>query len=235
MNFIERLANSPTQILQPNCISTYINPYQYVKLRKQSMLESKIDLFYFDGQIIPCYIRLLGFPKYKVFPSDMSGFLDQLFNDCIKFNKSVYFIGSTQENILEAVRLIKDKYNKMSIRGFRNGYIQDVDYEEVLQKILRLNPDYVLVGMGALAQEKFLVDLKRKGFRGCGIACGGFYHQTAKGKIHYYPKVFKKLNLRWVYRIIDEPKLLYRYLVIYPMGLFLITKDLIISRYKKIK
>lgn len=41
-------------------------------------------------------------------------------------------------------------------------------------QINELNPDLVVVGMGAPLQEKFLVDLVGLGWRGRGYTCGVF-------------------------------------------------------------
>ena len=108
------------------------------------------------------------------------------------------------------------------------------DYKErdcFLNELVDLNPDAVVVGMGAILQEQLLSDLYVKGWRGLGFTCGGYIHQTAMSGVNYYPDFIDKYNLRWLYRMIKEPKLIYRYLVSYPQFLFLFIVDL--YKYRK--
>ena len=81
--------------------------------------------------------------------------------------------------------------------------------------IKNLNPDIVICGMGTPLQEHFLADLQKLGWGGIGYTCGGFLHQTARD-IQYYPEWIDKYNIRWIYRIYDEPKLFKRYFWEYP-------------------
>ena len=78
--------------------------------------------------------------------------------------------------------------------------------------IVELNPDFLIVGMGALMQEKFLLKVKKMGYQGIGFTCGGFVHQTAMNRMHYYPNWVDKMNLRFVYRMYKEKHTRTRYL-----------------------
>jgi N-acetylglucosaminyldiphosphoundecaprenol N-acetyl-beta-D-mannosaminyltransferase len=79
--------------------------------------------------------------------------------------------------------------------------------------------------MGTPLQEEFLLEVHLKSETIIGFTCGGFIHQTAKG-INYYPKWINKFNLRWLFRIFDEPKLFERYFVKYPKSLILLFYDI---------
>jgi N-acetylglucosaminyldiphosphoundecaprenol N-acetyl-beta-D-mannosaminyltransferase len=104
-----------------------------------------------------------------------------------------------------------------------------VEQEEVQHEIVKLDPDFLVIGMGTPLQESFLSNIKSLGWGGVGFTCGGFIHQTASG-LNYYPKWINKLNLRWLYRIWDEPRLLTRYLIQYPRFVVLFIYDLISAR-----
>lgn len=121
------------------------------------------------------------------------------------------------------MEVLSAAYPNLSIAGLRNGFFSSGEERQAaIQRILELNPDYLIVGMGTPLQEKFLVEVKEMGWRGIGFTCGGFIHQTAKG-LNYYPRWMDWLHLRWLFRIWDEPKLLSRYLLQYPrfVGLFM--------------
>jgi exopolysaccharide biosynthesis WecB/TagA/CpsF family protein len=73
----------------------------------------------------------------------------------------------------------------------------------------------VICGMGAPRQEKFLLDLKKSGWIGFGITCGGFFDHTVE-RVEYYPDWVEKMDLRFLYRLFKEPGRLWRrYLVEY--------------------
>ena len=86
------------------------------------------------------------------------------------------------------MRIFQEQYPELRIAGFRNGYFSsDAEMNKEASHIVELNPDFLIVGMGALMQEKFLLKVKKMGYQGIGFTCGGFVHQTAMNRMHYYP------------------------------------------------
>ena len=83
--------------------------------------------------------------------------------------------------------------------------------------------------MGAGKQEKFLLKLVNLGWGGLGFTSGGFFHQSAK-RYNYYHAWIDQLNLRWLYRILNEPKLLWRYSVDYLRFVFVFFYDLLVYK-----
>jgi N-acetylglucosaminyldiphosphoundecaprenol N-acetyl-beta-D-mannosaminyltransferase len=216
-----------------NKLITFLNPYSYLLFRKNLLLFSKLDVIYIDGILLIYLLRLFSIKSYR-HSFDMTSLAPLVFNDASKKNKKLYFVGSKQEEIVEFVEKIKEEYPKLNIIGFRNGYFDELTKKESIQKIILLQPDIVISGMGTPFQEEFLIDLRKEGWDGTGYTCGGFLHQTAKN-IEYYPKIFDTLNLRWLYRIYDEPKLLRRYVVLYPKSILIYIFDAITYKLNKKK
>ena len=75
-----------------------------------------------------------------------------------------------------------------------------------------MNPDFLIVGMGVLMQERFLLKVRDSGYQGIGFTCGGFIHQTAKDEIDYYPGWVDRMNLRFLYRMYKEKHTRKRYI-----------------------
>ena len=84
--------------------------------------------------------------------------------------------------------------------------------------------------MGVLNQEEFLAGLFSNGWNGVGYSCGGFMHQTSSKGHHYYANWVNKFNLRFVYRIWDEPKLIKRYTLDYMRFVIVFICDYFLSR-----
>lgn len=215
-----------------NELTTFINPFSYLFFRKNLLLFKKFDHLLIDGIALIYLLRIIGI-KTSRFSFDMTSLAPKVFNSAIQRNKSVFFIGSDEESIMGFVKVIKLNFKELSIKGFRNGYFaDDNEREDVLNNIAIKNPDIVIVGMGTPLQELFLVELKGKGWKGSGFTCGGFIHQTIANS-NYYPDFFDRYNLRWLYRMFDEPKLIKRYLFLYPKSVLLFYVDFIKYTPKK--
>lgn len=77
---------------------------------------------------------------------------------------------------------------------------RSMEMDDEAKHIVKLNSVFLIVRMGALMQEKFLLKVKNAGYQGVG-----FIHQTSKNEIDYYPTWVDKTNLRFVYRMWKEP------------------------------
>lgn len=196
-------------------ITSFINPYSMLLLRGKKEIAREIDFWSVDGISLVKFINWKFKKKISRYSFDDTSIAPNVFNYAIKNNLKIAVIGTKEELIYKAVSALEKKY-KTKISYFRNGYFGS--NEEILtscQHIIKQKIEIVICGMGTPYQEQFLGTLKCLGWNGYGFTCGGFLHQVAS-KANYYPKFFDKYNLRWLYRILDEPKLLKRYLVQYP-------------------
>ncbi len=216
-------------------LHTFLNPYSYVIARKNADLFKEFDGLHLDGGLLVFLVRLLAKGKDLERKSfDMTSLADLVFSKCSKENKSVFLIGGEESDITMAVSVFSENYPDLNICGYRSGFFEsDSNRGKVIESIVALNPDIVVVGMGTPLQEEFLVDLSAAGWDGTGYTCGGFFHQSARGKLEYYPPWIDKFNLRWAYRMYDEPKLIKRYLKYYPLFLFVFACDVLNNNCKR--
>lgn len=145
---------------------------------------------------------------------DMTSMAPELFSYAEENGKTIYIVASKQEQVEKAMEIFRERYPKVKFAGYRNGYFaSEQEMDEEAKHITELNPDFLIVGMGALMQEKFLLKVKNAGYQGVGFTCGGFIHQTSKNEIDYYPAWVDKTNLRFVYRMWKEPHTRKRYVM----------------------
>jgi beta-1,4-glucosyltransferase len=71
-----------------------------------------------------------------------------------------------------------------------------------------VQPDLLLVGLGAGLQEQVLVEAARGMSRGYALTCGGFLDQALQPG--YYPAWAYPLRLNWLVRLAREPRRLWR-------------------------
>lgn len=194
-------------------IYTFLNPVSYIDALTKKDLFLQFDGIFADGFLLCRAIRILYGMKVERRSFDMTFFAPQLFKYAIEYGKSIYIVASKQEQAERAVEIFKELYPNLNIIGYRNGYFNnEEEQDEEVQKIVSLQPDFLIVGMGVIMQEKFLLKVKDAGYKGVGFTCGGFIHQTAANQIDYYPQWVDKMNLRFLYRFIKEKHTRKRYL-----------------------
>lgn len=195
-------------------VYTYLNPVSYLTALDCKDLFSQMDGIFADGGLLVKAIKLVYGKKVTRRSFDMTSMAPELFAYAAEHGKTVYIVASKQEQVEKAVEIFRERYPKVKFAGYRNGYFaNEEEMNQEARHITELNPDFLIVGMGALMQEKFLLKVKRAGYQGIGFTCGGFIHQTSKNEIDYYPAWVDKTNLRFVYRMWKEPHTRKRYLV----------------------
>ncbi len=190
----------------PNKVYTCVNPYSYHIVRKNSKVYQGMDGLFVDGMTMCWWIRLLWNKKITRLSFDMAGMAKDLFEalNQEENQKTIYFIGAKQEEINGSISQIQKTYPNIPIKGYRNGYFNSQsERNEAIQKIIKLNPDYTIIGMGSPMQEQFALDLKNQGYAGIAFTCGGFLHQS-RDKMNYYPDWVNRYNLRAFYRLAHE-------------------------------
>lgn len=159
-----------------------------------------------DGIGVVKAANMLGYPvKERVTGVEIVGKLFELLE---KQEKKLYLLGAQKIVIETLVKKIKKEYPHIEIVGYQDGYIKDKD--AVFHEMINLKPDVVLVALGIPAQE-LLIDKHINNFeKGIFVGVGGSF-DVLSGMKKRAPKIFIKLNLEWLYRIVSEPKRIKRF------------------------
>lgn len=193
---------------------TYLNPVSYLTALDNKELFSQLDGIFADGGLLVKAIKMVYGNQVTRRSFDMTSMAPELFSYAEEHGKTIYIVASKQEQVEKAVEIFRERYPKVKFAGYRNGYFASESEMDVEAKyIAKLNPDFLIVGMGVLMQEKFLLKVKNAGYQGIGFTCGGFIHQTSKNEIDYYPAWVDKTNLRFIYRMWKEPHTRKRYVM----------------------
>lgn len=122
---------------------------------------------------------------------------------------SVYFFGATVE-VISRLKLVVDKnYSNINVLGYTNGYVSDKDC--IMHDIIEKQPDFCLVAMGVPYQEELIFKYIDRYKKGVFVGVGGSF-DVISGSKRRAPKLFVKLNLEWLYRIMTEPSRISRFL-----------------------
>ena len=133
---------------------------------------------------------------------------EYLLHEASQLKKKVYLFGSKQEVIDGMKNVIKKKYSGIKLVGATNGYIEDKDKE--FENIKKAKPDVIMVALGIPYQEKLIYKHLKDFEKGIFIGVGGSF-DVLSGTKKRAPKIFIKLNLEWLYRIMCETKRLKRF------------------------
>ena len=195
-------------------IYTYLNPVSYLTALDNKELFGQMDGIFADGGLLVKAIKMVYGKAVTRRSFDMTSMAPELFAYAEEHGKTIYIVASKQEQVEKAVEIFRKRYPKVRFAGYRNGYFSsEEEMDNEARHITELNPDFLIVGMGALMQETFLLKVKNAGYLGVGFTCGGFIHQTSKNEIDYYPAWVDKTNLRFVYRMWKEPHTRKRYVM----------------------
>lgn len=186
------------------------NPETFMKSEEDSelntLLHDKNTVLVPDGIGIVKAARSIGYDvKERITGIDIAVKLLEYGNE---LKKNIYLFGAKQEVIDSLLAVLKEKYPNLNIVGYANGYEKDKD--KIFEKIVKANPDIVLVALGIPAQEKLIYKHLDKFKKGIFVGVGGSF-DVISGHKKRAPKIFIKLNLEWLYRIICEPKRLKRF------------------------
>ena len=133
---------------------------------------------------------------------------NKLFELADKHKKKVFLFGAKPEIIEKMKEVLKQKYCNCELVGAIDGYVENKD--KVFDQIKEKNPDIVLVALGIPNQEKLIYKHLDKFNKGIFVGVGGSF-DVISGSKKRAPKIFIKLKLEWLYRIVTEPKRLKRF------------------------
>ena len=172
----------------------------------KNILDNKTNSFVPDGIAVVKAARKIGVNvTERITGIDIAEYLLKLANE----NKySIYLFGAKEEVINTLISKIKKEYPNINILGYSNGYVKDRDL--VMQDVLKKKPDICMVALGIPYQEKIIAKYFTKVKKGIFIGVGGSF-DVLSGTKKRAPKIFIKLNLEWLYRIVTEPSRLKRF------------------------
>ena len=145
----------------------------------------------------------------------------QLLAFCNKYNYSLFFLGSKNGVAQQAIKYIKEKHKDLELHS-HHGYFEKKGKENniVIEQINKIKPDILIVGFGMPMQEKWISDnynnLNAKIFLN-----GGAFLEWLSGNQKQCPPFLTKIGMEWLYRLILEPRRLFkRYVYGNPVFLF---------------
>ncbi len=139
-------------------------------------------------------------------------FMYSIIEESIKYNLKIFLYGAKSGVAEAAKEELEKKYTGINIVGVCDGY---VDENIAIQKINKANPDILFVGLGSPKQDNFIFNNREKLKNVKIIMPVGGSFDVVSNKLKRAPEWIIKLNLEWLYRLIKQPKRIFRQLKLF--------------------
>ncbi|WP_434120955.1 WecB/TagA/CpsF family glycosyltransferase [Salinicoccus roseus] len=161
-----------------------------------------------DGIGIINAAKMMGTPlKERVSGFDVS---QAMLDYAAQNGYRVFFLGASEDSNEKAVQNAMEKYPGLIVAGRQDGYT-DVFSEDKVAEVVRSKPDIILVALGMIRQESWINAYIDRFDKGIFIGVGGTF-DVMSGNIRRAPDRWIRLQLEWLYRLIQEPRRITRVL-----------------------
>jgi N-acetylglucosaminyldiphosphoundecaprenol N-acetyl-beta-D-mannosaminyltransferase len=191
-----------------------VNAAKVVNMWRDERLREAVlaaNLILADGMAVVWASRLLG----RRLPERVTGIdlMHEMLQRGSERGYRVFCLGATDNVLDTTVARIHDMYPGVVVAGSRNGYFDASEEPEIAEAIRVTQPDILLAAMSSPKKEIFLARwFPRLDVPVCHGVGGAF--DVLAGKVKRAPEVWQRLGLEWLYRVVQEPRRLWRrYLV----------------------
>lgn len=151
----------------------------------------------------------------------------EVFSDARFAGCSHYFYGNTEENVGKLVEALRASYPDLDIAGWEPSVFRSMSEAEedgLCARIEDSGADFAWIGLGAPRQEEFCHRNSGK-TSALMVGVGGAFNILA-GITPEAPRWMQDLSLEWLYRLIQEPRRLFkRYAITNTRFMYLLKKE----------
>lgn len=187
-----------------------LNVAKLVKVQSDPQLKADIvnsDLISIDGVGILVGLRIAGLkPKERVSGIDL---MMRLLEECARRGLRPYFLGATTEVVRKAADNACKLYPELVFAGMHDGYFGEAEEDAVIAAIAKSGADCLFVGMPTPRKERFLLRNRNRLSTPFIMGVGGSFDVLA-GKVRRAPIWMQRSGLEWLFRVIEEPRRMWR-------------------------
>lgn len=191
-----------------------VNAAKIVNMRRDNSLRQDVlssDLILADGIAVVWASRLLGVDLPERVPG--IDLMEAIVRRGNARGYRVFFLGAEQHILEKATDRMAAENPGLRIVGRHHGYFTEAGEESIAREIADASADVLFVAMTSPWKEQFLARWSR--VLGVPVCHGvGGSLDVVAGKVKRAPRVWQRLGLEWLYRVVQEPRRLSkRYLV----------------------
>lgn len=189
-----------------------INAEKVLTAESQPALRQLIDeaeFKYADGISIVRSVRK-KYPQAEVSRIAGADLWEGLMERAGREGTPVFLIGGKPQVLAQTEDKLRRQWN-VNIVGSQDGYFAPADREALFARIAASGAKIVTVAMGSPRQEILMRDCKAVWPEALYMGVGGTY-DVFTGHVKRAPKIWQKMGLEWLYRLIMQPSRLRRQL-----------------------
>ena len=122
----------------------------------------------------------------------------------------VFLLGAKQEIVEKTKAVLLENNPGLEIVGIRNGYFKEENWGEVAEEIRKSGAQLVLVGITPPLKEYIVENFQKEQHLNCVFMGVGGSFDVISGSIPRAPIWMQKCNLEWLFRVMQEPKRLFK-------------------------
>ncbi len=136
----------------------------------------------------------------------------------------IAFLGSSHLNLIKIKNKIEESKLNIKVTDIISppiNFEKDAKInDEIISNLQRSKPDIIFVALGCPRQEKWINNYKNViGFKiGIGVGAALDFYTGSKKRS---PVIFQRLGIEWVWRLISEPKRLFKRYIILDLPFFI--------------
>jgi len=148
-----------------------------------------------------------------------------------------FFLGGKEGVLIDLVSAMQSRFPGVEIVGWLSPSFRPMSAEEDEQLVTLINqhqPNFLWVGLGAPKQEKWIAAHLASIHVPVQIGVGAAF-DFHSGHVQRAPVWMQKSGLEWLYRMLQDPRLIKRYCSTNPVFLALFLRDFIAVKLRKMK
>ena len=122
----------------------------------------------------------------------------------------VFLLGAKQEIVEKTKAVLLENNPGLEIVGIRNGYFKEENWGEVAEEIRKSGAQLVFVGITSPLKEYIVENFQKEQHLNCVFMGVGGSFDVISGSIPRAPIWMQKCNLEWLFRVMQEPKRLFK-------------------------
>lgn len=186
--------------------------YGRLKFRKDLFgIYQRMDILVAEGRGVPLFARMFGIKiREQIGMVNLTYKLLELANE---HQYKVLLFGSDKETNQNAGNYIHENYPHINIGKGIDGYFQEKDLNNIVEKINSEEPHILLIGITYPIKERFSVKYKGTLDTNLIVPCGGAFEVMA-GKAKRPSFQLKYIPTTWFIRFIQEPVRLFKPIIV---------------------
>lgn len=190
-----------------NCI----NANKVVLMENDSFLRTSLveaDIISADGQAVVWASQLFGRPLPERVPG--IDLLENLMKMADQKGYSAFLFGA-KEHIVKTVSTHYNKtFNNKIIAGYHNGYFRESDEKNIIQQINDSGAQMLFVAIPSPEKEIFIKKYRKQLPNTLLLMGVGGSFDVISGDIDRAPRWMQNNGLEWLFRLIQEPRKMWR-------------------------